>query len=307
MSNLKDTVDRIRNLETEKLSLLAEIEDLKKMADVKTNSLLNEISALREDLRSLKVLMGQEKQAPPIEEHPKEKNMISAKDVAEMTAEKSENLGNQVFTISPFSQYFDDWLVNFQQIISEFESNPSVKVDEQFSEERSKILNNVENVLAQKKSDESKISEVTKTLDENNSLLTEVDKEFMEKSKELSGKRDPEIERLTYRIHELERDLTSQEESKNKMFKRKTAEKITQTKQDLDSAKHELEVTKEKLAAEQDKLYESHEKKKLEITERLEALHKELEKLEMDSSIEDRKEASKAFANAVNALVQRNP
>ena len=60
MSSLKDTIEKIKNLETEKKNLLLEIEELKKMADAKATALESEIAALREEAKSLKILMGQE-------------------------------------------------------------------------------------------------------------------------------------------------------------------------------------------------------------------------------------------------------
>lgn len=60
MSSLKETIEKIKTLETEKQNLVAEIEGLKKMADAKATSLENEIAALREEAKSLKILMGQE-------------------------------------------------------------------------------------------------------------------------------------------------------------------------------------------------------------------------------------------------------
>lgn len=59
--------------------------------------------------------------------------------------------------------------------------------------------------------------------------------------------------------------------------------------------------------AEQEKLHDNYEKKKQEITEKVESLHKELEKFETDTSIDARKAACNALANAVNALHQRTP
>jgi predicted nucleic acid-binding Zn-ribbon protein len=60
MSSLKDTIEKIKNLEAEKKNLLLEIEELKKMADAKATSLESEIASLREEAKALKVLMGQE-------------------------------------------------------------------------------------------------------------------------------------------------------------------------------------------------------------------------------------------------------
>ena len=60
MSNFKEVIRKIKNLETEKKSLLLEIEELKKLADEKATSLEREIASLRDDVRSLKMLMAQE-------------------------------------------------------------------------------------------------------------------------------------------------------------------------------------------------------------------------------------------------------
>ncbi len=60
MSSLQKTIEKIKNLEAEKEKLLLEIEGLKKMADAKAATLENEIIALREEVKSLKVLVGPE-------------------------------------------------------------------------------------------------------------------------------------------------------------------------------------------------------------------------------------------------------
>jgi hypothetical protein len=60
MSSLQKTIEKIKNLESEKKSLLLEIEGLKRMADAKAIALENEIVALRDEVRTLKVLMGSE-------------------------------------------------------------------------------------------------------------------------------------------------------------------------------------------------------------------------------------------------------
>lgn len=60
MSSLQKTIEKIKNLESEKKNLILEIEGLKRMADAKATTLENEIVALREEVKSLKVLMGPE-------------------------------------------------------------------------------------------------------------------------------------------------------------------------------------------------------------------------------------------------------
>jgi chromosome segregation ATPase len=236
---------------------------------------------------------------------------FSAKEVGEKTLGGLSKLGNQVFALSPFSQYFDDWLVNLRQIISEFESNSAINVDEQFVKERSQIFLDVEGALAEKRLQESNLTGDAKTLADNNHLLVETDKEYAEKTRELSSKRNAEVQRLTHKIRELEDDVASQQEIKISIFKpiarKKAAEKLAQTQQNLESTKNELEVALQSFTAEQEKLHDSYEKKKQEITEKVESLHKELERLETDTSIDVRQAAFNALANAVNALLQRTP
>ena len=58
MSNLKNTIEKIKNLEAEKKKLLLEIEELQKIADTKATALESEVDALRDEIKSLRILMG---------------------------------------------------------------------------------------------------------------------------------------------------------------------------------------------------------------------------------------------------------
>jgi len=59
-SSLKNTIEKIKTLEAEKKTLMVEIEGLKKIADAKAISLESEVSALRDEVKSLKILVGPE-------------------------------------------------------------------------------------------------------------------------------------------------------------------------------------------------------------------------------------------------------
>ncbi|MGA3111130.1 MAG: hypothetical protein ABSE15_03760 [Candidatus Bathyarchaeia archaeon] len=61
MSSLQNTIEKIKSLEAEKRSLFAEIDELKKLADAKASALEIEVASLREEAKTLKALMGQEK------------------------------------------------------------------------------------------------------------------------------------------------------------------------------------------------------------------------------------------------------
>jgi len=60
MSSFKNTIERIKALETERRNLLLEIEELKRMADAKAKALESEINMLRDEVKSLRILLSGE-------------------------------------------------------------------------------------------------------------------------------------------------------------------------------------------------------------------------------------------------------
>jgi hypothetical protein len=171
-------------------------------------------SAARQYSKSAHEKKAKEKKQSYGGKYLEEETQVSPKEAVEKTLNSLSKLGNQIFALSPFSQYFDDWLVNLRQIISEFESNPAMKVDEQFDKERSQIFLDVEGALAEKRLQESNLTGEAKELADNNHLLVETDKEYAEKTRELSIKRNADVQRLSTKIRELEDDVASQEEIK---------------------------------------------------------------------------------------------
>jgi hypothetical protein len=131
---------------------------------------------------------------------------------------ESNKLGNQIFEFSPYSQYFDGWLVDLEQIISEFESNVNIKLDDLFIKDRSRIFLDIERTLAQKRLEESKQSINEKALEDANQLLVEIEKDYDKKIKEILEWKNLEIPRLNNRIHELEHELETHEEIKSKII-----------------------------------------------------------------------------------------
>ena len=73
MSNFKSVVERLRTLENERKNLLLEIEELKKMADSKATALESEVGMLREEVKSLRVLLGAEEPTVVDEPQPRKK------------------------------------------------------------------------------------------------------------------------------------------------------------------------------------------------------------------------------------------
>jgi hypothetical protein len=268
-------------------------------------------SAARQFSKSAHEKKAKEKKQRAGGKYLQEEAEISAKEIVEKTLGILGKLGSQIFALSPFSQYFDDWLVNLKQIISEFESNPTIKVDEQFLKQRSQIFLDIEGILAEKRLQESNLTDEAKALADNNHLIAETDKEYAEKTRERSFKRNADVQSLSNKIRELEDSVASQKEIRVSFFKplarRRAAEKLAKTQQGLKSTKNELEVTLANFTAEQEKMHDSYEKRKQELTEKSDSLRNELEKLETDTSVNARQEATNALTNAINTLIQRTP
>jgi chromosome segregation ATPase len=240
-----------------------------------------------------------------------EEQTQTPKDIVDKTLVSLSRLGTQIFALSPFSQYYDDWLVNLRQVISEFENNSAVKVDEVFTKEREQIFLDIEGALAEKRLAESDMTGVAKDLADTNHQLADADKEYAEKIRELSNKRNADVQRLSSKIRELEDSVEKQKEIKISVFKplarRAAQQKLESTIKELNSTKNELEVTLQNFTAEQEKAHDNYEKLKDELTAKSDTLHKELEKLEVDTSMAARQAACNSLANAINGLAQRMP
>ena len=235
----------------------------------------------------------------------------SLKGITEKTLASINRLGNQTFALSPFSQYYDDWLINLRRIVSEFESNPNVKVDELFVKERTQIFLDIEAALAERRLAESNLSGGAKELQDINHKLTDSDRDYARQNRALSDKRNADVQRLSNKIHAVEDNVANQEAVKIGYFKfkarREATEKLEQTKKELASAKNELEVVLQNFKAEQEKLHDNYQSRRQELTVQIERLHSELEKLETDTSADVRETYCNALACAVNALFQRTP
>jgi hypothetical protein len=148
----------------------------------------------------------------------KESSELSLNEVAEKAFSGLNNLGSQIFALSPFSQYFDDWLVNVHGILSEFESNPAVSVDAEFVKDRSQIFIAVEGALAEKRLKEASLEEAAKALSQGNHLLVQLDVEYAAQTRTLSQKRNSEIECLTNNVYTLEEEIVLLEKMKTSFF-----------------------------------------------------------------------------------------
>jgi hypothetical protein len=232
----------------------------------------------------------------------------SLQEIEEKFLGSLDKLGGQTFAVSPFSQYYDDWLMNLRQDVTQFESDPAVNADEEFVKARTQIFADVEGELATLRLKEADLDAKAQVLSENNHLLVELDAQYATQTRELAQKRNSEIENLTKNVHDLEEELVHVGKMKTSFFgftkraKRKKEEEVTQR---LNAAKKEVELAVQNFGVEQEKLHDDYEKKKQETIMKVQSLAKEIADIETDKSSEPRKTASTAIADAAKALIQR--
>jgi len=239
-----------------------------------------------------------------------EEQTVTSKDIAEKTSNSLKRLGEQKFAVSPFSQYFDDWLVNVREVLSEFELSQAINADEAFTNQRQRIFTKIEQELAELKRTEATLDHAAKELADNNHLLVEIDAEYAAKTREIGPRRNAEVQRLTLNVQNLEAELERVTGMKTSFFgftKKAKAQKEAETLRQLESAKTELESALQSFKDEQEKLHDEYEKKKQIVIERVQRLEKEVEKLEIDSSLNARRDTCEALVEAVNALLERQP
>jgi exonuclease VII small subunit len=235
---------------------------------------------------------------------------VTAEEITEKTLSSLKRLGNQKFAVSPFSQYFDDWLVNVRDVLSEFESSQAVNVDEAFVKKREQILAKIERELDELKQGEVALNVAVKELADTNHLLVEIDAECAAKTREIGPKGNAEIRRLTLNVKNLEEELERVKQMKTSLFsftKKAKRRKEAETLDKLESAKAELESALQSFKVEQENLHDEYETKKHIAIEHVQRLEKEVEKLEHDHSVTARHDACETLVEAVNALLDRQP
>jgi vacuolar-type H+-ATPase subunit I/STV1 len=233
----------------------------------------------------------------------------SFKEVVEKTLGSLSHLGNQTFAFSPFSQYFDDWLISLKSVISEFESNPAIEVDEEFVKTRSQLIAAIELKLSERQREEAVLENTTRKLAKQRSILVQTDTEYTYGNQNLASERKSETKHLNHTIRDLQEELEEIAQTQVSVFsplaRRSKSRKKAELTRKLNAAKSELESVMKDLEAEQEKLRLAYEKKKQALIEEVKRLEKKIGGSEADVSLEDRKIACEELLKAVQAFFQR--
>lgn len=236
--------------------------------------------------------------------------ILCLEDIASKTLERLNNLGIQTFAFSPFSQYFRDWLLSLKNVISEFESNANVKVDEEFKENRSQLISDIELKLSERQREEDFIENAARMLTKQRNLLVQTRTEFSYALQELVSERKSEIKRLNRSIRALKKDLRATNQGRvsilNPLARRSKSQRKTELNRKLDFAKTELESIESEIETKQEKLRVAYEEKKNTLIEEVRCLEEKIGISEIDNSIEDRRIVCEELVKTVKALLQRN-
>jgi hypothetical protein len=245
----------------------------------------------------------------PNQKYVEETPVPSAQEIVDSTLNRLNRLSIQTFALSPFSQYFDDWLVNLREVVAEFESNPAITVDEAFVNARLQVFADVERQFAELRLKESETDASIRALADANHLLVDLDAEYTRQNRAFEEKRNGEIEHLSKNVHDYEEELTGIEQTKtsflNPFAKKAKTQKQFEATQKLNAAKNELEIVVQSFKVEQEKLHDEYEKKKQDVIQKVQALENSIATTEADTSLDARQTTCNALANATKELFER--
>lgn len=132
-----------------------------------------------------------------------QKHILTAKEISEETLKQMHTIGTQKFGSYPFSVHFDRWLMNAKIILSEFESNPNISIDEEFLAERTHILSDIEKQFEQRRRSEALLDQQAKNLADCKNTLEKLKTEYFTTAKEIETRRNRELKRLNRSIEDL--------------------------------------------------------------------------------------------------------
>jgi hypothetical protein len=230
-------------------------------------------------------------------------------EIVDRTLKWLSNLGSQKFASTPYSEHFSRWLMNLNYVLSKFESPPSISADEQFMKESSQVLSDVELKLEERRRQEVSLDITIKGLSDSKILLKRIEEEYATMARDVEARKNSEIKRLNNDIDGFRSELNDIARMKTGLFKgifkKARAQKKTETTQKLDTAERELELLMLDFGEERERIRDEFERKKHSVIKQIRNYQKDIETVDTDGSLEDRRAACEALIHAVNALFQR--
>jgi len=246
-----------------------------------------------------------------------EEHVATLAEVSGRVLNSLSRLGDQRFAVAPFYEHYDRWLLNVRNVLSEFEANSAVTVDDKFREERSRILSDTELTLNDKRVREASNHETVRKLNHGlldaRSLLAQTDREYAARISDIAGKRERAVKPVVTNLGRLREELNRIAHMRAGFLrgtsKKAKAEKTTETTQKLDTTKEELTRIEKSFASDQEKLKKEYQRRKQNILEDIARYQKEIERIDTgiqaDDSVDARHATCEALTNALNLMLQR--
>ena len=138
--------------------------------------------------------------------------------------------------------------------------------------------------------------------------LEAMNAEYVAQARNLEVKDKSAMDLLINDVKQLEEELAQiqQTSSLNPIKRIAREQKMVQVTEKLNSAKQKLALAAQNSEVEQKRIRDEYEKKKQTTIKNVQSLEKEIATKKTDNSLEARKAATDALANAVKALIQRN-
>lgn len=246
-------------------------------------------------------IYAEQRETPPVDE------------VVARTLSSFETLGQQVFASTPFHEYFEDWLVNLETAVDDFESSKAVVVDDEFRGQCSRILSETESSLTEIRLKESSRADKRRQLSDSELALTQAEREHAAETRKIQHQEEETIKALKNSIHEAQEELEAIRRTRAgflaAMSRRAKELKEQEAVKRLSTANKELGEKVQAFAAEKSRLEEQHQHRRRAIQEQVAEHETELGKLgsssEVDESAETRLAASMRLSEAVKDLSKR--
>ena len=234
----------------------------------------------------------------------------SLEEIVNRTLNALNHLGNQRYVLSPFSEQLNLWLTSLKNVLSEFESNPGVIVDDQFAKDRSQIVSNIELELAKRRHKEEQSGENAKNLATSKALLEQIKVEYGTTMKATQKRQEAETKTLSAHIEDIKGELEHLAQMKTGILrgisKNTKAQRETETRQRLAVAEDELAAAVQRFNGEHEKVRAEYETRRQVVSKQIQEFEKEALSQEIDDSLDARHAACDSLVNAVNSFLERN-
>ncbi|MDR2548553.1 MAG: hypothetical protein LBC34_03640 [Rickettsiales bacterium] len=238
-----------------------------------------------------------------------EEKTVSLQQTFEITLKRLHTLGNQKFGSSPFCEHFDRWLLNVEAVLDEFEAQPDVNIDEQFTKERNQIIAEIKLQLENRRQQECSLEMQIDDMSDAKNRLQQTKKEYLARALMLKNQKIVTVKRLNKEIETLKEEQEQIVKMKTGFFrgisKKERERRETLAMQRCSDKQQELEVIVLDFKEKQKQLREEYENKCTPLLEEVKTFQKCTKEMETDNSLEERWFTCEALSDTINNFFQR--